>query len=192
MGYLCHYWCGMGSHWPSYITFDAAFASWACQRVNTPQLANVTFDTTLATNTSLMMFQSLKQTTQYNKYSIWNLKPRIQIKLSMALLEFIDHESFLIHGKNVIFLTLHHLIKCRFLVSFHPNVFEHLCIPESNCSNHNCKVFIVLHLGLHVEKDRPHTPCSMPRRRRIWIEASLTNVGLETLGVSHNLEPIPP
>jgi hypothetical protein len=141
---------------------NVAFASWVCQCINTPQLANVAFDTTLATNTSLVALWSLKQTTQYRKYCIWNLKLRIQIKLSM--LEFSSHESFLIHGKNANLLTLHHLIRCRFFVSFHPNAFEHLCILDSNRSNHNCKVPIALHLGLHVEKDRPHTPCNHAKK----------------------------
>jgi hypothetical protein len=41
---------------------------------------------------------NLKTTTQYNKYCIQNLKPKIQIKLNMALLEFTNHKSFFIHG----------------------------------------------------------------------------------------------
>jgi hypothetical protein len=65
---------------------DATFASWACCRINTQQLANVV-STTLATNTSLAVPWTLQQTTQYNKYYIWNLKLLIQIKLSMTLLE---------------------------------------------------------------------------------------------------------
>jgi len=65
--------------------------------INTLQLANVA-STSSTINTSLVVFQTLKQTLQYNKYYIWNLKLEIQIKLSMALLEFTDHESFFIHG----------------------------------------------------------------------------------------------
>jgi len=76
---------------------DATFASWACRRVNTLQLANAS-STTSTMNTFLMVPWTLKQITQYNKYCIWNLKPKIQIKLSMALLELTDHESFLIRG----------------------------------------------------------------------------------------------
>jgi hypothetical protein len=44
------------------------------------------------------MLQILKQTTQNNKYGIWDQNLKIKIKLSMALLELIDHKSFLIHG----------------------------------------------------------------------------------------------
>jgi len=65
---------------------DATSTSCVCHRVNIPWLANAT-SITSATNTSLMVFRTLKQTTQYNKYCIWKLKPRIQSKLSMALLE---------------------------------------------------------------------------------------------------------
>jgi len=65
---------------------NATFASMACCCVNIPQLANMV-STTLVTNTSLMVIQTLKQITQYNKYYIWNLKLGIQIKLNMALLK---------------------------------------------------------------------------------------------------------
>jgi hypothetical protein len=65
---------------------NETFAWWVCRRIKTPQLANVA-STTWATNTSLVVPQTLKQTTQYNKYCIWILKPIIQIKFSMALLE---------------------------------------------------------------------------------------------------------
>jgi hypothetical protein len=92
---------------------NTTFAFWACWRINTLWLANVAFDTTLATNIFLVL-QSLKQTTQYNKYCIWNLKPKIEIKLSMALLEFIDHESILSHGKNANLPMLHCFIRYRF------------------------------------------------------------------------------
>ncbi len=82
----------------------------------------------------------------------------------MTLLKFIDHESFLIHGKNANLLVLHHLIRYKFLVLLHPNAFEHLCIPNLNRSNHNYKVLIALHLGLHVEKDKPHTACNHAKK----------------------------
>ncbi len=39
-----------------------------------------------------------------------------------------------------------------------------ICIPVSNCSNYKCKVFITFQLGLHVEKDGPHTPCSHAKK----------------------------
>jgi hypothetical protein len=45
-----------------------------------------------------MVPQTLKQPTKNNNYGICDLKLEIQIKLSMALLELIDHESFFIHG----------------------------------------------------------------------------------------------
>jgi len=82
---------------PVAFCVDATFTSWVCRFINTPCLANVT-PTTFTTNTSLMMPWTLKQTRQYNKYCMSNLKPEIQMKLSMALLEFINHESILIHG----------------------------------------------------------------------------------------------
>jgi hypothetical protein len=72
---------------------DATFTPWACQHVNTLRLANAS-STISTTNTSLVVLQTLKQTTQYNKYYIWKLKPEIQIQLNMALLELVDHESF--------------------------------------------------------------------------------------------------
>jgi hypothetical protein len=46
---------------------DVTSLSWACHRINTLQLANVAYITS-ATNTYLMVPQTLKQTTQYNKY----------------------------------------------------------------------------------------------------------------------------
>jgi len=48
---------------------DATSTSWAYYRVKTLRLANVT-STTSATNTSLVVLRTLKQTTQYNKYCI--------------------------------------------------------------------------------------------------------------------------
>jgi hypothetical protein len=42
-------------------------------------------------NISLVVFQTVKQTKQNNKYGLWNLKPKIKINLSMALL-LIEHE----------------------------------------------------------------------------------------------------
>jgi hypothetical protein len=71
-----------------------------------------------------------------------------------------NHFLFTILHKKANFPTLHHFIKCKLLVLLHPNSFECLCIPNSSHSNHNCKVLIMLHLGLHVEGDGPHTPCS--------------------------------
>jgi hypothetical protein len=43
--------------------------SWACCHIKTVQLANVT-STTITTNTSLVVFPTIKQITQYNKYCI--------------------------------------------------------------------------------------------------------------------------
>jgi hypothetical protein len=65
---------------------DATSTSWACCCVNTLWLVNVV-SIASTTNTSLVMLQTLKQITRYNKYYIWNLKSKIQIKLSMALLK---------------------------------------------------------------------------------------------------------
>ncbi len=94
-----------------------------------------------------------------------HIKPKfgIQIKLSMALLELNNHESFLIHGialKGQFPYVTYCFIRCRLLILLHPIAFEHLCIPGWSCSNHNYKVLITLHLGLHIERDGPHTPCN--------------------------------
>jgi hypothetical protein len=67
------------------------------QCINTHWLANYAYITS-TTNTSLIVLWTLKQTRPYNKYGIWDQKPKIKIKLSMALLELIDHKSFFIHG----------------------------------------------------------------------------------------------
>ncbi len=77
-----------GGWHPLAFTYRAnvTFASWAWCCIKTPQLAIIAC-TTLTTNTSLVVLQTLKQITQYNKYCIWILKPRIQIKFNMALLE---------------------------------------------------------------------------------------------------------
>ncbi len=58
----------------------------------------------------------------------------------------------------------HHLIKCRLLVPLHPNIFKPLYIYGSNHLNHNYKVLITFHLGLHIENDGPHTPCSHAKK----------------------------
>jgi hypothetical protein len=154
MGYLCNYWRGMGSHWPSYTTLMQP--SWVCQCVNTPRLTKVT-STTSAINTSLMVPWTLKQTTQYNKYYIWNLKLEIQIKLSMALLELINHESFFIHGiyKKADLPLPHHIINCRLLVAFHPNTFACFYILGFSRSNQNYKVLITFHLSLTLKEMDP-------------------------------------
>ncbi len=71
---------------------------------------------------------------------------------------------FMILHKKVNFPTLHHFIKCKLLVLFHPNAFERLCILSLNDLNHNCKVIIMVHLGLHVEGDGPHTVCNYVKK----------------------------
>jgi hypothetical protein len=102
---------------------------------------------------------------------IWNLKPKIQIKLNMTLLKLINNESLFIHGMcmKVNCPTLYCLIKNKFLFTFYPNAFEPLFIPNLNHLNHNCKVFITLHLGLHIERNGPHTPLIMPISSRMWL-----------------------
>jgi hypothetical protein len=65
------------------------------------------------------------------------------------------HFLFMILHKKANFPTLHHFIKCKLLASLYPNTFECLCIPSLSHSNYNCKVLIVLHLGLHVEEMDP-------------------------------------
>jgi len=47
----------------------------------------------------------------------------------MALLKFINHESFLIHGialKGQVPYATYRFIRCRLLILFHPIAFEHL------------------------------------------------------------------
>ncbi len=65
---------------------NATSTSWAQHCINTSWLANVA-SITLAINTPLEVPQTLKQTTQYNKYCIWNLKLVIWIKMSMGLVK---------------------------------------------------------------------------------------------------------
>jgi hypothetical protein len=85
--------------------------------------------------------------------------------------------------KEVNLITLHYFIWYIFSITLHPSTFECLCIPNSNHSNHKCKVLIALQLGLHVEKHDPTPHAIMPRSQRMWLEANLTNVDLETSSV---------
>ncbi len=71
-----------------------------------------------------------------------------------------NHFLFMVLHKKVNLFMPHHFIKCRLLVTLHLNAFEPLYILYSSHLNHNCKVLIAFHLGLHIEKDGPHTPCS--------------------------------
>jgi hypothetical protein len=124
------------------------------------------------------------------------MKPKayFQIKLSMALLEYTNHESFLIHGKNVNLFTLHCFIRWRFLILLCPNAFEHLCILNLNCLNHNYTVFIALHLGLYIEKDRPHNACSHAKNLKNMDKSQLNKCEVKNLRCvpQSNLELIPP
>jgi len=164
---------------------DATSASWACYCVNTLQLASVA-SISSAINTTLVVLQTLKQTTQYNKYCIWILKPKIQVKFNMALLEtyrpWIILESWYYITRPI---TLHRIvfIWCKLLVTLHPSIYECFCISRLNRSNHKCKVFIVLPLGLHIERDGPTPHVIMPRSQRMWLDVNLTNAGLNTSGV---------
>ncbi len=71
-----------------------------------------------------------------------------------------NHFLFMVLRKKANFLTSHHLIRCKLLVTLHPSAFEPLYILGSNRLNHNFKVFITLHLHLHVGRDEPHTACT--------------------------------
>ncbi len=106
---------------------DATFASWACCRVKIPWLINVA-STTSATNTSMVVIWTLKQTTQYNKYCIWIVKLGIQIKFNMALLENyqprIIFESWYYVRRSIFLCYI--IISCKFLVAFHPSAFKYL------------------------------------------------------------------
>jgi hypothetical protein len=66
--------------------------------------------------------------------------------------------------KKVNLIMPHYLIRCRLLIALYPNVFKPLYIYGSNHLNHNYKVLITLHLGLHIENDGPHTPCSHAKK----------------------------
>ncbi len=94
--------------------------------------------------------------------------------------------------KKVNFLTLHHFIKCKHLVSPHLSVFECLCIPNWNCLNHNCKVFITLHLAQYVEQNGPHTPCSHAKKLKNGTKGKLDKCMLRNLRcvLQSYLEPI--
>jgi hypothetical protein len=71
-------------------------------------------------------------------------------------------------------------IGCKFPIMFHPNTFECLCIYGLNHLNDNYKVLIMLELGLHVERDGPHTPCSHAKKLKNVAKVILTSVGLGT------------
>jgi hypothetical protein len=43
----------------------------------------------------------------------------------------------------------------------------------------------MLHLGLHIEGDGPHTLCNHVRKLKNVAEGGLTSAGLGTLGVSY-------
>jgi hypothetical protein len=73
---------------------------------------------------------------------------------------------------------LHRLIRCKLPVLLHPKAFKRFCIPNLSHSNHNFKVFVVLHLSLHIERDGPHIPCSHAKKLK-----SVAKVGLIKLGV---------
>ncbi len=88
---------------------------------------------------------------------------------------------------------LHHLIECRFSIALHPNTFECLCICGSNFLNDNYKAPIMLQLGLHVERDEPHTPCSHANKLKNVAKSQLHQCGLRHLRcvLQINLELIP-
>ncbi len=90
------------------------------------------------------------------------------------------------------FPTLNCFIRCRLRISHHPNTFEHFCIPNSNHSNHNYKVPIAFHLGMHVKRDGPHTPCSHVKKVKNVAKGQLDKCRLKNLKnvLQNNLEPI--
>jgi hypothetical protein len=51
-----------------------------------------------------------------------------------------NHFKIMVLHKKVDLFTSHRPMGCRFLVMLHPNIFGCLCIPNSNHSNHKCKV----------------------------------------------------
>ncbi len=63
------------------------------------------------------------------------------------------------------------------------STFKCFSILSSNHLNHKCKVFIMLQLGLHVERDGPHTTCNHAKKLKMWLEVNITSAGLRTLGV---------
>jgi hypothetical protein len=75
----------------------------------------------------------------------------------------------------------------------HLSVFECLCIPSSNRSNHNYKVLIALHFGLHVEKDGPHTTCNHAKKLKNVARCWLNKCGFKNFKsvLQSNLELIP-
>ncbi len=95
--------------------------------------------------------------------------------------------------KKVNLFTLHHLIKCRLLITLHPNAFEPLYILGSSHSNHNYKVLIALHFSLHIERDGPHTPCSHAKKLKNVARGQLDKCKLRNLRCAsqNNLKLIP-
>ncbi len=75
-----------------------------------------------------------------------------------------NHFLSMVLHKKTNFLTLHRFIRCIIYNLAPSNAYERLCKLGLSHLNHNYKVFIVLHLGLHVERDGPHTPCSHAKK----------------------------
>jgi hypothetical protein len=88
MNYLYHYWKGMGSHWPSCIMlmYITPMGQWGMMSHKYPTICQCCIHN-INNKHLLNGALNLKQTTQYKKYCIWNIKLVVQIKFSMALLE---------------------------------------------------------------------------------------------------------
>jgi hypothetical protein len=95
-------------------------------------------------------------------------------------LSTMNHFWIMVLRKEANFLMLDCLVWCKLLVSFHQSAFEGLRIFDLSCSNHKCKVLTTLQLGLHVEGDGPHTPCSRAKKLKMWLKSSLTSAHLRT------------
>jgi hypothetical protein len=70
-------------------------------------------------------------------------------------LSTMNHFLIMVLCKKVNLITLHYLMGCKLLVTVYLSTFECLCIPSLGCLNHKCKVFIMLQLGLLIERDGP-------------------------------------
>jgi len=164
---------------------NATFASWAWRCENTSWLANVAL-IALAINISLVVLWTLKQTTQYNKYCIWNLKLVIQIKMSMALLEiywpWIIFESWYCIRRltslrrNILFDA--DFQSCSIQVplnafAYSAQIAQITSVRSSLCFN----------LAYMLKGMAPTPHAFMPWSWRMWLEATITSVGLGTLGV---------
>ncbi len=109
----------------------------------------------------------------------------------MTLLKLaMNHFKIMVLCKKANLFISHCFIRCRFPITIHLNNFECLCVSSSN---DNYKVLILLHLGMHIERGGPHTPCSHAKEQNNVIGNQLHKCNLKNFRcvLQITLEPIP-